>query len=47
MKNKRRDFLKLTSVAGLGIAGNIFKGFAIADNYFNSNFIKSTDKLAD
>jgi hypothetical protein len=27
MKNKRREFLKFTSMAGLGVAGNIFKGF--------------------
>jgi dienelactone hydrolase len=28
MKSKRREFLKLTGAAGLGIAGNLFKGFA-------------------
>lgn len=28
MKNKRRDFLKMTSVAGLGIVGNMYQGFA-------------------
>ncbi len=32
MKNKRRDFLKLTSAAGLGIATNIFNGFALAND---------------
>ncbi|MEP6595010.1 MAG: alpha/beta hydrolase family protein [Ginsengibacter sp.] len=47
MKNKRRDFLKLTGVAGLGLAGNMFKGFAIQDNHFKSNVMASTDKLTD
>ena len=28
MKSKRREFLKLTGAASLGIAGNMFKGFA-------------------
>ena len=28
MKNKRRDFIKLTGAAGLGIATNMFNGFA-------------------
>lgn len=28
MKNKRRDFLKLTGLAGLGLASGIMKGFA-------------------
>ena len=28
MKNKRRDFLKYSGLAGLGIAGGIYKGFA-------------------
>jgi hypothetical protein len=28
MKNKRRDFLKFTGMAGLGVAGGVFNGFA-------------------
>jgi dienelactone hydrolase len=48
MKNKRRDFLKLTSVAGLGIAGNMFSGFAtLADNHTPSNRMNKTNKLRD
>ena len=48
MKNKRRDFLKLTSAAGLGIAGNMFSGFAaLADNHTQSNRMNKTNKLRD
>ncbi len=42
MKNKRRDFLKLTGMAGLGIAGNMLKGFSVpADNHLKSNVMAS------
>ncbi|HET7002803.1 MAG TPA: twin-arginine translocation signal domain-containing protein, partial [Puia sp.] len=34
MKNKRRDFLKYSGLAGLGMAGGIMKGFS-ADNKVN------------
>jgi hypothetical protein len=45
MKNKRRDFLKLTSAAGLSIAGNMFKGFATLADNSKSNIMTSTNNL--
>jgi dienelactone hydrolase len=42
MKNKRRDFLKFSGLAGLGLAGGIMKGFA-ADFPLN-NYPKTMDK---
>src|SRR5207253_10159243 len=37
MKNNRRNFLKLTSLTGLGLAGGVMKGFAHeTDNGFLS-----------
>ena len=48
MKNKRRDFLKLTGMAGLGIAGSMFKGLAVpADNPFKSNLMVSGNNPDD
>jgi dienelactone hydrolase len=48
MKNKRRDFIKLTGAAGLGIAGNMFKGFAaIADNPPKPNIMNANNDLTD
>jgi dienelactone hydrolase len=42
MKNKRRDFLKLSGLAGLGIAGTIMKGFAA--NKRMDNLLKAMDQ---
>ncbi|HTB26293.1 MAG TPA: hypothetical protein VK711_13045 [Puia sp.] len=42
MKNKRREFLKFSGLAGLGMAGGIMKGFA-ADLPLN-NYPKTMDK---
>jgi len=48
MKNKRRDFLKLTGIAGIGIAGNMFKGFAVpTENHLNSNLLVSSINPVD
>jgi len=35
MKNRRRDFLKFSGLAGLGMAGGVFKGFATDRHKFN------------
>ena len=47
MKNNRRNFLKITGAAGIGVAGNMFKGFAaLGDNHSESNNIMaSTENL--
>jgi len=48
MKNKRRDFLKLTGMAGLGIAGSMFKGLAVpTNNHFKSNLMVSGNNPDD
>ncbi len=36
MKNKRRDFIKLTGLTGLSVAGGLLKGFAAEMNEHNS-----------
>jgi len=46
MKSKRREFLKLTTVAGLGMAGNLFKGFSETPVYQSqSNFMDTTNNI--
>jgi dienelactone hydrolase len=46
MKSKRREFLKLTGAAGLGIAGNLFKGFAATQAHQpQSNFMDTTNNI--
>ena len=48
MKKKRRDFLKLTGAASLGIATNMFKGFAAtSDHQPKSNFMHASNHLTD
>ncbi|MEO6219622.1 MAG: hypothetical protein ABIO81_04280, partial [Ginsengibacter sp.] len=48
MKNKRRDFIKLTSAAGLGIATNIFNGFAsITDHQTKPDFMNAANNNPD
>ncbi|MEP6846140.1 MAG: prolyl oligopeptidase family serine peptidase [Panacibacter sp.] len=37
MKNKRRDFIRLTGITGLGLAGGAFKGFAASFKDRHSN----------
>ncbi len=46
MKSKRREFLKLTGAAGLGIAGNLFKGFAATQAHQpQSNCMDTTNNI--
>ena len=46
MKSKRREFLKLTGAAGLGIAGNLFKGLAATSlPQSQSNFMEITNNI--
>ena len=46
MKSKRREFLKLTGAAGLGIAGNLFKGLAATSLHQpQSNFMDTTNNI--
>ena len=48
MKKKRRDFLKLTGAASLGIATNMFRGFATTtDHQPKSNFMDAGNHLTD
>jgi dienelactone hydrolase len=42
MKNKRRDFIKITGAAGLGIAGNIFNPFSSKANVKDNLSIPAT-----
>ena len=42
MKNKRRDFIKITGAAGLGIAGNIFNPFSSKANVKDNSSIPAT-----
>lgn len=41
MKNKRRDFLKLTSLSGLAVAGGMLKGFATVQG--NQNIFSNSN----
>jgi dienelactone hydrolase len=45
MKSKRRDFLKLTGAASLGIAGNLFKGFTATSLHQPQSNLMDTTKL--
>lgn len=46
MKSKRREFLKLTGAAGLGMAGNLFKGFAATPVHQPQlNFMDTTNNI--
>src|SRR6185437_607913 len=48
MKNKRRDFIKLTGAAGLGIATNIFNGFAAPkDHQPKTKFMNTANNRPD
>ena len=45
MKNKRRDFLKMTGLAGMGIAsGGLLQGFAAETNHHTSNITASNSQ---
>jgi dienelactone hydrolase len=46
MKNKRRDFIKITGAAGLGIAGNIFNPFSSKANVNDNSNILATANSA-
>lgn len=48
MKNKRREFIKLTSAAGFSIATNSFKGFAaITDHQPKSKFMDASNHFTE
>jgi len=47
MKNKRREFLKLTTMASLGVAGNIFKGFPTITDDHTASDLMNPDNFTD
>ncbi|MGC4036194.1 MAG: alpha/beta hydrolase family protein [Chitinophagaceae bacterium] len=47
MKNKRRQFLKMTGLTSLGIAGGFFDGFANNPNFNNANTVPSMKEVIE